>query len=171
VKLDRFVDERESDWTSLQALMREAGSKPERLGPQPLRRLGALYRAAAADLAFARRAFPHEPVTRRLERLVLDARQVVYADSGPRRSLRDFLSHGYWRRVRERPWALAAALVMLFGPLALAAVWAIDDPAAAIGVVPAEFQGASDPGSSGAGSLSGSDEAAVSSQIDRKSVV
>ena len=165
MKLDRFVDEREGDWTSLQVLVREAGTKPERLGPAQLRRLGALYRAAAADLAFARRAFPHDPVTRRLERLVIDARQVVYSDAGPRRSLRDFLSRGYWQRVRERPWLLGAALLMLFGPLALAAVWAIDDPAAAIGVVPAQFQGAADPGSGGAGTLSGGDEAALSSQI------
>ena len=146
MKLDRFLEEREPGWTGLEELLREAGAKPERLGPERLRRLGSLYRAAAADLAFARRAFPHDPVTRRLERLVVDARQAVYADAGARRSLRWFLTRGYWQRVRERPWALAAALLMLFGPMALAAVWAIDDPAAAIGVVPAEFQGAAEPG-------------------------
>jgi uncharacterized membrane protein SpoIIM required for sporulation len=48
--------------------------------------------------------------------------------------------------------------------MALAAVWAIDDPAAALGVVPAQFQGAADPGG-GAGTLAASDEAALSSQI------
>jgi uncharacterized membrane protein SpoIIM required for sporulation len=164
VKLDRFLEQREPGWTGLEELLRQAGAKPERLGPERLRRLGSLYRAAAADLAFARRAYPHDPVTRRLERLVLDARQAVYADAGTRRSLRWFLSRGYWQRVRERPWALAAALLMLFGPMALAAVWAIDDPAAAIGVVPAEFQGAADPGG-GTRSLSGGDQAALSSQI------
>jgi uncharacterized membrane protein SpoIIM required for sporulation len=164
VKLDRFLAEREPGWTELEALLRQAGAKPERLGPERLRRLGSLYRAAAADLAFARRAYPHDPVARRLERLVLDARQAVYADAGARRSLRWFLSRGYWQRVRERPWALVAALLMLFGPMALAAVWAIDDPAAAMGVVPAEFQGAAEPGG-GAGSLSGGDQAALSSEI------
>ena len=146
MKLDRFVEERRPGWAGLEALLRSAGEKPERLGPERLRRLGGLYRAAAADLAFARRAFPHEPVTRRLERLVADGRQAVYADQGSRRSLWWFLSTGYWRRVLERPWALVAALVLLFGPLALAAVWAIDDPAAAIGVVPPEFQGVVEPG-------------------------
>jgi uncharacterized membrane protein SpoIIM required for sporulation len=164
VKLDRFVDERESGWTSLRSLLDEAGAKPERLGPQRLRRMGSLYRAAAADLAFARRAYPHDAVTRRLERLVIDARQAVYADPGARRSLRWFLSRGYWQRVRERPWALAAALVLLFVPMALAVVWAIDDPAAAIGVVPAQFQGAADPGG-GPAALSGGDQAALASQI------
>jgi uncharacterized membrane protein SpoIIM required for sporulation len=165
VKLDRFVEEREAGWTSLRSLLDDAGTKPERIGPLRLCRLGSLYRAAAADLAFARRAYPHDPVTRRLERLVIDARQIVYSDAGPRRSLREFLSHGYWRRVRERPWALAAALLMLFGPMALATVWAIDDPAAAIGVVPAQFQGAADPGGGGGGTLGASDEAALSSEI------
>jgi hypothetical protein len=91
VKLDRFVEEREAGWTSLRSLLDDAGTKPERLGPPRLRRLGSLYRAAAADLAFARRAYPHDPVTRRLERLVIDARQIVYSDAGPRRSLREFL--------------------------------------------------------------------------------
>jgi uncharacterized membrane protein SpoIIM required for sporulation len=163
VKLDRFLEERQPGWTELGELLRAAGAKPERLGPDRLRRLGALYRAAAADLAFARRAYPHDPVTRRLERLVIDARQAVYADTGGRRSLRWFLSRGYWQRVRERPWALAAALLFLFGPMVLAAVWAIDDPAAAIGIVPAEFQGAAEPG--GPPPLAAEEEAALSSQI------
>jgi uncharacterized membrane protein SpoIIM required for sporulation len=157
------MEERQPEWSALEALLREAGAKPERLGPERLRRLGRLYRAAAADLAFARRAFPHDPVTRRLERLVVDARQAVYSDTGARRSLRHFLTTGYWQRVRERPWALAAALLLLFGPLVLAAVWAVDDPAAAIGVVPAQFQGAAEPGTRG--TLSGSDQAALASQI------
>ena len=164
MKLDRFVEERQPGWTGLEELLRNAGAKPERLGPERLRRLGGLYRSAAADLAFARRAFPHDPVTRRLERLVLDGRQAVYADQGARRSVWWFLATGYWRRVLEVPWALAAAVVLLLAPLALAAVWAIDDPAAAIGVVPAEFQGAAEPGG-GPGALSAGDQAALSSQI------
>ena len=165
MKLDRFVEERQPGWTGLEELLRRAGAKPERLGPERLRRLGGLYRAAAADLAFARRAFPHDPVTRRLERLVVDARQAVYADTGARRSLWWFLTTGYWRRVLERPWALGAALVLLLAPLALAAVWAIDDPAAAIGVVPAAVPGRGRAGRRRPGALSAGDQAALSSEI------
>jgi len=77
-----------------------------------------------------------------------------------------FLATGYWRRVRERPGLLAAAAVLLLGPAALGWLWGLDDPAAAIGVVPGEFQGAAEPGSgSGAGSLSAAEEAAFSAQI------
>jgi uncharacterized membrane protein SpoIIM required for sporulation len=49
-------------------------------------------------------------------------------------------------------------------PLALAAFWAIDDPAAALGVVPTQFQDAADPSSGGA-FLSPGEEAALSSAI------
>ena len=164
MKLDRFVEERRPGWTGLEELLQTAGAKPERLGPERLRQLGSLYRSAAADLAFARRAFPHDPVTRRLERLVVDGRQAVYADQGARRSLWWFLSTGYWRRILEVPWALAAALVLLFAPLALAAVWAIDDPAAAIGVVPPEFHGAAEPGGKGRAPTA-TDQAALSSVV------
>jgi uncharacterized membrane protein SpoIIM required for sporulation len=117
------------------------------MGSEALLRLGRRYRAAAADLALARRLFPGHPVTRLLERLVTEARQSVYATEPRRRSLRGFLSHGYWQRVLERPLVLGIALALLFVPMALAIVWAVDDPNAAIGIVPADFEGATEPGS------------------------
>jgi len=48
-------------------------------------------------------------------------------------------------------------------PMALAAVWAVDDPAAALGIVPGEFQDAAEPG--GSGGLTTGEEAAFSSAI------
>src|SRR3954466_16297431 len=48
--------------------------------------------------------------------------------------------------------------------MTLAAVWAIDDPAGALGVVPVEFQDAADPSGGGA-ALSPGEEAALSSTI------
>jgi uncharacterized membrane protein SpoIIM required for sporulation len=164
MNVDRFTADRQAAWDELAALVREAGSRPQRLGAEPLLRMGRRYRAAAADLALARRLFPAEPVTRRLERLVTDARQSVYATEARRRSLRAFLATGYWRRVLERPRLLAIGAALLFVPMALAAVWAIDDPAAAIGIVPAEFQSAADP-VGGPGELGAGEEAALSSEI------
>ena len=52
------MEEREPALDGSRALLDDAGAKPERLAPDRLRRLGALYRAAAADLAFARRRLP-----------------------------------------------------------------------------------------------------------------
>jgi uncharacterized membrane protein SpoIIM required for sporulation len=161
--VDRFTRERADGWDELDTLVRQAGPRPQRLGSEPLLRLGRRYRAAAADLALARRLYPGHPVTRRLERLVTDARQSVYATEPRRRSLGSFLTTGYWQRIRERRVPLLAGLALLFVPMALAAVWAIDDPAAALGIVPGEFQGAAEPG--GGGGLSTGEEAAFSSTI------
>jgi uncharacterized membrane protein SpoIIM required for sporulation len=163
VRLDRFVDERSAGWDELAELVRVAGRRPERMDPQRLLRLGARYRAAAADLALARRAFPQDPVTRRLERLVGEARSCVYADEPRRGSLRGFLTTRYPQRVMERPVLLAVALALMFVPMALAAVWALDDPGAAVGIVPSQFRAAADPG--GPGTLGGAQEARLSSEI------
>ena len=84
--LDEFVAERAPVWNELEQLVDTAGSKPSRLGADGVRRLGTTYRAAAADLAIARRQFPGDPLLGRLERLVLRARTAVYHTA---RSTRD----------------------------------------------------------------------------------
>ena len=145
MRLDRFISERRAGWDELETLVGDAGNKPERLGVHGVLRMGALYRRAAADLSLVRTAFPGDPVERRLEKLVLRSRQLVYGEAR-RAAVLSFFTTGYWRRVTERPLALVAAAAFLFLPMALAAVWALDDPHAAIGVVPAEFAGAAEPG-------------------------
>ena len=101
-----------------------------------------LYRAAAADLAFARRRFPGDPLIARLEALVLRARATVYARSGRRASLWRFFTRGYWRRLAERPVLRARRL----GAAARArrspgGVWGAVDAPAAAGLVPARVPG------------------------------
>ncbi len=84
---ERFEAERARAWGELDAMLRLAGDRPERLGAAGVRRLGELYRAAAADLAFARRRYPGDPLVARLEALVLRARATVYARAGRRASV------------------------------------------------------------------------------------
>jgi uncharacterized membrane protein SpoIIM required for sporulation len=163
MRLDRFVGDRQAAWEELEGLVARAGNRPEKLGVQGVLRLGGLYRRALADLSLARKSFPGDPVERRLEALVLRSRQLVYG-AARRSAAIAFFTTGYWRRVAERPLALAAAAALLFVPMALAAVWALDDPHAALGVVPAEFAGAAEPGD-GPGGLSGNEQAALSSKI------
>jgi uncharacterized membrane protein SpoIIM required for sporulation len=164
VNLDRFQGDREASWAELDDRLRTAGSRPERLGADGVRRLGTLYRGAAADLAYARRAFPGDPVVARLERVVAAARASVYDAGGRRMSVWRFLHRGYWQLVREAPWALILAWALLLAPAVLAWVWALSDPGGALGLVPAKFQGAADPPAGGRG-LGGADAAAFSSGV------
>lgn len=158
----RFLEERAAAWDELDALLVRAKGRPERLGPDGVRRVGALYRAAAADLGLARRAFPGDPLTARLHALVVRGRQAVYADEARHQSVWAFLATGYWQRIRERPGLLAAAAALLLVPAALAWIWGLHDPAAALGVVPGQLRSSGDPV---AGSLSVSDEAGFAGTI------
>jgi uncharacterized membrane protein SpoIIM required for sporulation len=146
---ERFVAEREAAWEELDAALKRAGDRPEKLGADGVRRLGELYRATAADLAFARRSFPGQPLVARLESLVLRGRSAVYSRTGRRASLWSFLSRGYWVRLAERPWFVLAAWLLLLGPAALGAVWGLVDAPAAAGLIPADFQSAADPPAEG----------------------
>jgi uncharacterized membrane protein SpoIIM required for sporulation len=140
MKLDRFLRSGEPEWKELASLSSRAKGRAERLGPDGVRRLSRLYRRAVADLALARRAFPHDPVIDRLENLVASARPLVYAAGDRRRSAWNFLSRDYWQLVRERPAALAISAAALLVPLALGGWWGYTDPAAAAGIVPNEFR-------------------------------
>jgi uncharacterized membrane protein SpoIIM required for sporulation len=142
---EHFVRDRSDAWRELEGLVAAAGRRPARLGPEGVLRLGALYRGAAADLALGRARFPGDPVVARLEELVGRSRHLVYAAPQRRLSFLEFIATGYWRLVAERPVMLALAAVLLFGPAALSGGWAINDPGAAGGLVPAEFRSIAEP--------------------------
>lgn len=147
--LDEFVRDRTPTWTELEGLVDSGGSSPARLGPDAVLRLGACYRAVAADLAFARRRFPADPVVGRLERLTQRGRHAVYDTTRSHNTLRAFASHGYWRRVRERPVLLFIAIACIALPTLLAGYWAWRDPGPAGGLVPSQYQSVTQPRRSG----------------------
>ncbi len=127
---------RQEQWRELQRLLQSAHGRPERLGADGVRRLGALYRGAVADLARARRSFPGDPIVRSLEDLVGSARAAIYAVQPRRGSASDYFARGYWRAVREQRLSIAIALVLLAVSTVLATIWGWHDPRAAAGVVP-----------------------------------
>lgn len=136
MNLDNFVRQREPTWRELQLMVNRAATKPQRLGPDNLRKLADLYRASAADLAIARREFPSDIVVTRLNQLVADARLAVYQRRRDRHAFVDFVTTGYWRRIRERPSLLILAAALLFVTWALCMQWAINDPATASRFLP-----------------------------------
>ena len=145
MRLAAFEAERGADWRRLQDALARAGGRPERLGPDGVQELGALYRGAAADLAYARRRYPGDPVVARLEALVVAGRGAVYGQTSRGGSVRELMVRGYWRRLAERPVLILVAWLLLLAPAAAAAVWAVGDPGAALGLVPGDLQAAADP--------------------------
>ena len=145
MNLERFLARGEQGWAELEGLITRAGGRPEKLGPAKVRELGSLYRVAAADLALARRRWPGDPITVRLEGLVSRTRPLVYDTEGRSEGLLRFFTTTYWRYVRERPMLLVIAWGLMLVPAALAVLWAFKDPGAAIGIVPQEFRHAAEP--------------------------
>jgi uncharacterized membrane protein SpoIIM required for sporulation len=144
--VERFSESRVADWRELEVLISAAGRRPERLGPEQALRLGALYRAAAADLATARRRFPRDPAVARLEELVGRARHLVYDTRLRRSSPLRFLARGYWQLVAEKPAALLVSGLLLVGAAGLGALWSLHAPGDATGIVPQAFRPALQPG-------------------------
>lgn len=162
--LSRFLADRTPSWDALDGLLRRAGSRPERLGADGVVELGAAYRAAAADLAHARRAYPGDPVVERLELLVRRARSLVYARSGARGSARTFASRDYWVLTRALGRWIGLATLALLGPAIVVGAWAALDPAVAASLVPSNFiDGAAPP--VGDRGLASSESAAFSSEL------
>lgn len=127
--LSSFAERRQARWDELRTLVDRTNGHVRRLDPDSVHRLGRTYRQAAADLAQARRRFPGDPVTVDLERLVGQARPLVYGTVVERGSVRHFATTGYWRRVRERPVFLLIAALALWAPALLVGVWAHGHPA------------------------------------------
>ena len=151
MNLERFESQRGPDWVRLENLLRRAGGRGgrRRLGAGGVLELGALYRGAAADLAYARRRFPGDPVVGRLESLVTRGRAAVYGRARRSGGARAFFARGYWQRLAERPGIIALAWALLLVPAAAGVAWALADPGAAVGLVPGDFAGAADPPAAG----------------------
>ena len=166
MNVNAFLSKRRPSWEELESLLRAAGRHPEKLGPVRVLQLGGRYRAAAADLALARRSFPGDPAVAYLEGLVDRARHVVYDAPTRRGSLWRFVSRDYWRLVVERRLALLVAALLLFAPAFLSGAWALNDPGRAAGLVPGAYRSVTEPRPHGSNDeLSSSQRAAISSQI------
>ncbi len=166
MNLDRFIAERRPSWDELDALLKDAKRRPERIGAQRMQRLGTLYRSAAADLATARSRFPAEQTVPALEDLVGRAHTIVYGTAVRRESVGRFLAHGYWRRVRERPALLAISALLLLGTGLAAGIWGWQDPGRAGALLPSTSEAVARPrgGESDVG-LSGGERASFSAGI------
>ena len=115
--IDRFVEDRRARWARLGQLTSRARGRVDRLSADEVLELGRLYRATTSDLAVARRDFPRDVATERLNDLVAAAHALVYSEAPTSgRRLRRFLWRELPATVRAQlPWTGAAfALSMVF---------------------------------------------------------
>ena len=126
--LDQFTQSRTDQWHALEALVDQARGRVDRLDADGVRRLGEGYREVVADLALARRRFPHDPVRSRLESLARQARPLVYGSVTERPSVGHFVTTGYWQRIVERPIFLLIAALALFVPTLAVGGWSHGHP-------------------------------------------
>jgi uncharacterized membrane protein SpoIIM required for sporulation len=166
MNLDRFIRERSPLWAELDDLVRKAHGRVDRLGPAGIGRLGELYRAAAADVATARRRFPGDPAFTRLERLLNDAYGLTYGSHRREGSLREFVSHRFWQLVREDRSALGLSATLLLAPALAAFLFALANPAAAAHLAPSSVSAVVQPRAHGAAlGIAASQSAGLSAQI------
>jgi uncharacterized membrane protein SpoIIM required for sporulation len=117
--IDRFVEDHRARWARLGALVDRAGGRVARLAADEVLELGALYRSATSDLAVARRDFPQDTVSERLNDVVAAAHAIVYSESpASGRRLQRFVT-------RELPAAARAAMPFTLVAFALVVVPAI----------------------------------------------
>ena len=164
--LDEFVRDRAAAWDELDHARGRRRNIAGELGPDGVRRLGAFYRATAADLAIARRRYPDDPVVSRLD--------TARATRPPGRVQHD-LAHGIVSRVRlarilaTRPrtaGVVVVAILLVAVPTVLAGYWAWRDPGPASGLVPSEYQSVTEPRQADQDlGLSVDQESAMASQI------
>jgi len=117
VTIDRFVEDRRVRWARLGQLVSRARGRVERLSADEVLELGRLYRATTSDLAIARRDFPRDVASERLNDLVAAAHALVYSEAPTSgRRLRRFVFNELPATMRAQlPWTGAAfGLFMLF---------------------------------------------------------
>ncbi|HET8569285.1 MAG TPA: stage II sporulation protein M [Candidatus Limnocylindria bacterium] len=131
--VDRFVADRRARWARLADLVARAAGRVARLEADDVLELGRLYRATTSDLAIARRDFPRDVVTERLNDLVAAAHALVYSEAptSPRR-LRRLVTAEVPATVRANLPFTGAAALLLFGPWLLAYVVSLVAPEVAL---------------------------------------
>jgi uncharacterized membrane protein SpoIIM required for sporulation len=126
VREPRFVEQRSPRWRELDRLLRSAHAR--RLGGlagDDVRRLGALYRLAANDLAVARTLGFSDETVRSLNRLCAAAHGLVYGvgRAGAAERFVSFLATGFPRAVRATIACHAVAAALFF--VGCAASWVL----------------------------------------------
>jgi uncharacterized membrane protein SpoIIM required for sporulation len=135
--VEELVRTRRASWERLETLLKALRRRRQRLSPEDLVEIGALYRRATSDLAIARRDFPRRRVTAYLEQLVGRAHPAVYRrEAATLAGFVRFFTSVFPRAFREAGPYTAAAFAAFAIPLVLAIVVTQLDPLAGRVILP-----------------------------------
>ena len=128
MRMETFIQQRQTDWQKLEALVNRAKSSAETLSAADLYELGMLYRSATSDLALAQRDFPSGQVTRYLNQLVARAHGLIYREEPLRRQqVRIFFTVTFPQLYRQLlPYTAVSFLIFLIPALAAFVMVAAD---------------------------------------------
>src|SRR5437867_12720736 len=136
--LERFVAERQGDWTRLEGLLaRVQGGNLRALSADDLEEMARLYQLAASDLARARRDFPGDRVVSYLNRLVSASYSAVYSTAGI--SWKDIVlwyTGGFPRLFRATAGYYLLAALLFFGTGLLSFTAVVTYPSTAHVILP-----------------------------------
>jgi uncharacterized membrane protein SpoIIM required for sporulation len=137
--IDRFVEDRRARWSRLGALVQDASGRVERLRSDEVVELGRLYRSATSDLAIARRDFPLDAATERLNDLVAAAHSLVYSEAPTSgRRLRRLVQSELPQTVRAATRFILVALAVFAVPMVFTFLLGVLLPEIAASALPVE---------------------------------
>jgi uncharacterized membrane protein SpoIIM required for sporulation len=138
---DELIRARKEDWDALARLVERAQHDIRSLTPQEVDGLSSLYRAAASDLALARRDFPRHQLTEYLNQLVAHAHAIIYREQPmAARQLVQFFARDFPRLFRRTFIFTLAAFLLLFVPALAAGAATTISPVSATWLLPAQVQ-------------------------------
>lgn len=141
MKPDELLRSRRSDWERLSALVSRAQRDVRQLEPADLAALSRLYRATAADLALARRDFPHHQVTQYLNQLVATAHAVIYqSEPLALERLKRFFLAGFPQTFRRTLPFFVVATALFVVPALIVGLVTSWNPEASRWLLPAQVQ-------------------------------
>jgi uncharacterized membrane protein SpoIIM required for sporulation len=140
--LSHFSATGQPHWAELEQLLaRSEGNGLRSFDAEQIEALGRVYRQVVSELAVARRDFPDDQLTLRLNDLAARAHMRLYRAPAPSwRRLGQFFWTDFARRFRAARAYLAISALLLFGPALLAYLAALLDPTLREALVPAQLR-------------------------------
>jgi len=139
--LDTYVVAHSEEWQRLEELVADAQKNRRKLKGEDLDELLVHYQRASAHLSHVRTTYADPDITRRLTRVVANARAVIYGSQQKAGgAVRTFFSSTFPAAVWSARRFIAASTVAFFAPAVAIGVWIANSDAALEAIAPPAFR-------------------------------